>query len=136
EAPDIYEMQGPLNLSAFWAWVNLPGYAALHDPPMTPQVPARVRENKGDLFSLIRTGDVLLHHPYESFATVVDFIDQAAQDPDVLALKQTVYRAGRNSPVVAALARAAERDKQVTVLIELKARFDEEANIEWARTLE
>jgi polyphosphate kinase len=136
EGPDIYEIQGPLNLSVFWTWVNLPGYAALHDTPMTPQVPARIRSQKGDLFSLIRGGDLLLHHPYERFETVVDFIEQAAQDPDVLALKQTVYRAGRNSPVVAALARAAERDKQVTVLVELKARFDEEANIEQARTLE
>jgi len=136
EAPDIYEIEGPLNLGAFWTWVNLPGREALHDPAMTPQVPARVRDHKGDLFSLIRSGDVLLHHPYERFETVVDFIEQAAQDPDVLALKQTVYRAGRNSPVVAALARAAERDKQVTVLVELKARFDEEANIEQARTLE
>lgn len=136
DAPDIYEVDGPLNLSSFWSWVALPGYAGLHEPPMTPQVPVKIREHKGDLFSLIRAGDVLLHHPYESFETVVEFIEQAAADPNVLALKQTLYRAGRNSPIVAALARAAERDKQVTVLIELKARFDEEANIEWARTLE
>jgi len=136
EAPDIYEVDGPLNLAAFWWWVALPGYAALHEKPVTPQVAERVRNHKGDLFSLIRAGDLLLHHPYESFDTVVEFIEQAAADPNVLALKQTLYRAGRNSPIVAALARAAERDKQVTVLIELQARFDEEANIEWARTLE
>ncbi|HVR85897.1 MAG TPA: polyphosphate kinase 1, partial [Planctomycetota bacterium] len=133
---DIYELDGPLNLAAFWSWVALPGYAALREPALTPQVSDRVHRHKGDLFSLIRSGDVLLHHPYESFDTVVEFIEQAAADPNVLALKQTLYRAGRNSPIVTALARAAERDKQVTVLIELKARFDEEANIEWARTLE
>jgi polyphosphate kinase len=136
EAPDIYEVDGPLNLSAFWWVVALPGYQALHEKPVTPQVAERVRNHKGDLFSLIRAGDLLLHHPYESFDTVVEFVEQAAADPNVLALKQTLYRAGRNSPIVAALARAAERDKQVTVLIELQARFDEEANIEWARTLE
>ena len=136
ETPDIYEADGPLNLAAFWGWVALPGYAALHEKPVTPQVAERLRNHKGDLFSLIRAGDLLLHHPYESFDTVVEFIEQAAADPNVLALKQTLYRAGRNSPIVAALARAAERDKQVTVLIELQARFDEEANIEWARTLE
>ena len=136
EPSDIYEVEEPLNLSAFWWWVALPGYASLHERPVTPQVAERVRQHKGDLFSLIRAGDLLLHHPYESFDTVVEFIEQAAADPNVLALKQTLYRAGRNSPIVAALARAAERDKQVTVLIELQARFDEEANIEWARTLE
>jgi polyphosphate kinase len=136
EPADLYEIDGPLNLVAFWSWVGLPGYASLHDPTVTPQVPPRVRGYKGDLFSLIRSGDLLLHHPYERFDTVADFIEQAARDPNVLALKQTLYRAGRNSPIVAALARAAEKDKQVTVLIELKARFDEEANIEGARTLE
>ncbi|HEV3025978.1 MAG TPA: polyphosphate kinase 1, partial [Planctomycetota bacterium] len=136
DGEDIYELDGPLNLAAFWSWVALPGYAALREPSLMPQVSDRVHRHKGDLFSLIRSGDVLLHHPYESFDTVVEFIEQAAADPNVLALKQTLYRAGRNSPIVTALARAAERDKQVTVLIELKARFDEEANIEWARTLE
>jgi polyphosphate kinase len=133
---DLYRMDGPLNLSAFWSWINLPGHGDLSEAPAYPQVQARIRQHKGDLFSLIRTGDLLLHHPYESFDTVVEFIEQAAKDPDVLAIKQTLYRAGRNSPIVAALARAAEKDKQVTALIELKARFDEEANIEWARTLE
>ncbi len=136
EPEEVYEVDGPLNLSAFWSWINLPGHADLSEPPALPQVQRRIRDHKGDLFSLIRSGDVLLHHPYESFDTVVDFVDQASVDPDVLAIKQTLYRAGRNSPIVAALARAAEKDKQVTALIELKARFDEEANIEWARTLE
>ncbi len=134
--PDLYEIDGPLNLSAFWAWHALPAYATLRDAPFTPAPARRVRQHKGNLFSIIREGDVLLHHPYESFDTVVQFIDQAATDPDVLAVKQTLYRAGRSSPIVAALARAAERDKQVTALIELKARFDEEANIEWAQQLE
>jgi polyphosphate kinase len=136
ESADIYEVDGPLNLAAFWSWINLPGHPDLSEPPALPQIQPRIRQHKGDMFSLIRTGDVLLHHPYESFDTVIEFLEQASQDPDVLAIKQTLYRAGRNSPVVAALARAAEKDKQVTALIELKARFDEEANIEWARTLE
>ncbi len=136
DPPDIYEIDGPLNLAAFWTWIGLPGYDSLRTPAIASRLPSAVRAHKGDVFSLIRAGDLLLHHPYEPFETVVDFVEQAAQDPDVLALKQTVYRAGKNSPILAALARAAERDKQVTVLIELKARFDEEANIEQARTLE
>jgi polyphosphate kinase len=133
---DVYDVDEPLNLAAFWSWAGLQGYPSLREPAPTPQIPERVRSHKGDLFTLIRSGDLLLHHPFESFDTVVEFIEQAATDPNVLAVKQTLYRAGRNSPIVAALARAAERDKQVTVLIELQARFDEEANIEWARTLE
>jgi polyphosphate kinase len=133
---DLYEIEGPLNLASFWSWVSLPNYPSLRDPEHAPRVSARIEPHKGDLFSLIRTADILLHHPYEAFESVVDFIDQASQDPQVMAIKQTLYRAGRNSPIVSALARAAERDKQVTVLVELKARFDEEANIEGARTLE
>jgi polyphosphate kinase len=136
DADDVYPIDGPLNLASFWAWWNLPGYAGLRDEPYAPQPPKRVQKHKGDLFTLIRQGDLLLHHPYEGFETVVDFVEQAAKDPDVLAIKQTLYRTGRNSPIVAALAHAAERDKQVTALVELKARFDEEANIEWARQLE
>ncbi len=133
---DIYEIDGPLNLGSFWAWVNLPGYQALRDETYQPQPPRRVRRHKGDLFSLIRQGDVLLHHPYEMFETVTEFVEQAAKDPDVLGIKQTLYRTGRSPAIVAALAQAAGRDKEVTALVELKARFDEEANIEWARTLE
>ena len=136
EAGDVFAIDGPLNLAAFWNWWSLPGFANLRDDAYTPQPPRRVQKHKGDLFSLIRQGDILLHHPYESFETVVDFVEQAAKDPDVRAIKQTLYRTGRNSPVVAALSHAAERDKQVTALVELKARFDEEANIEWARHLE
>ena len=133
---DVFPIDGPLNLAAFWGWWSLPGFASLKDEPYSSQPPKRVQKQKGDIFSLIREGDLLLHHPYEGFETVVDFIEQAAKDPDVLAIKQTLYRTGRNSPVVAALSHAAERDKQVTALVELKARFDEEANIEWARQLE
>ncbi|HKS16504.1 MAG TPA: polyphosphate kinase 1, partial [Planctomycetota bacterium] len=136
EADDVFAIEGPLNLSSFWSWWSLPGYAALKDEAHAPQPPKRVQKHKGDLFSLIRQGDLLLHHPYESFDTVLDFVEQAAKDPDVLAIKQTLYRTGRNSPIIAALLHAAERDKQVTALVELKARFDEEANIEWARQLE
>src|SRR5262249_3396120 len=110
EPADIYSVPGPVSLTAFWAWVGLPGYASLRAEPVTAAVPRRVRSHKGDLFSLIRQGDLLLHHPYEQFDTVVDFIQQAAKDPNVLAVKQTLYRAGRNSPIVAALAKAAEHD--------------------------
>jgi len=136
EPSDVFAIEGPLNLASFWTWWGLPGHATLRDELATPQPPKRLQKHKGDLFSLIRQGDLLLHHPFEGFETVVDFVQQAAKDPDVLAIKQTLYRTGRNSPVVAALAHAAERDKQVTALVELKARFDEEANIEWARQLE
>jgi len=136
ERRDVFAIDGPLNAAAFWSWWSLPGFTALKDEGYSPQPPKRVQKHKGDLFSLVRQGDVLLHHPYEGFDVVVDLVEQAAKDPDVLAIKQTLYRTGRNSPIVAALSHAAERDKQVTALVELKARFDEEANIEWARQLE
>jgi polyphosphate kinase len=109
----------------------------LKDSAFMPADPVGLEGVEGrELFAVIRQGDILLHHPYDSFQPVVDFLETAAQDPDVLAIKQTLYRVGQNSPVVAALLEAARRGKQVAVLVELKARFDEESNIEWARTLE
>ena len=135
-AVDCYEVDGLVGLKDVAAIAFLPDYPALHDPPFTPAIPKRL-VGVTDLFAAIREGDILLHHPYESFDPVVQFIAQAAEDPQVLAIKQTLYRtSGKNSPIVAALLEAAENEKQVAVLIELKARFDEENNIEWARRLE
>ncbi len=131
---EIYRIQGPLSL------VRLRSIAAqdrpdLKDPSFTP-APLRTRSDEEDIFSLIRRGDTLLHHPFDSFQPVVDFLRAAAKDPNVLAIKMTLYRVGRNAPVVEALLEANENGKQVAVLVELKARFDEESNIEWARALE
>ena len=131
---DCYEIHGMMATSALWTLVGI-DVPALHDPPFTPSIPKRLR-GATDLFAVIREGDLLLHHPYQSFDPVVQFVRQAAADPDVLAIKQTLYRTSGNSPVVGALIDATEAGKQVATLIELKARFDEENNILWARNLE
>jgi polyphosphate kinase len=131
---DRYTVRGPLGLSDLMALMALER-PDLKDAPHIPTIPAVLR-NQSDIFETIRQGDVLLHHPYHSFAPVIDFIQAAAADPRVLAIKQTLYRVGSNSPVVHALMHAREQGKQVTAVVELKARFDEENNIIWAKALE
>ena len=134
---DMYTMDGPLGVSNLMGLYQVDRYD-LKDPPFLPALPAPFKSESydGNIFGAIRQGDILLHHPYDSFAPVVDFLRAGANDPDVLAIKQTLYRVGRNSPVVKALLEAREHSKQVAVLVELKARFDEESNIGWARALE
>ncbi|MFZ1289394.1 MAG: polyphosphate kinase 1 [Melioribacteraceae bacterium] len=131
---DIHFIDGPLGLSNIMELYSLP-FHHLKEPPHQPKPFINIDENES-IFSIIRRGDILLHHPYDSFAPVIDFIKAASQDPDVLAIKQTLYRVGQDSPIVKYLIEAAERRKQVAVLVELKARFDEENNIFWARELE
>ncbi len=132
---EVYEINGPLNPTCFFKFIGMKGMWPWLYEPFVPQRPLELPDDS-DLFAAIRENDILLHHPYESFDPVVKLVSDAADDPQVLAIKQTLYRVSGNSPIVAALARAAENGKQVTVLVELKARFDEENNILWARRLE
>ena len=131
----IYRINGPLDLTFLMKVNGLDGYDHLKYPKYEPQLSKDIHPDE-DLFTEIRGKDILLFHPFQSFDTVVDFVRQAAKDPDVLAIKQTLYRVSGNSPIIASLAEAAENGKQVTVLVELKARFDEENNIIWAKKLE
>ena len=132
---DIHYINGPLDLTFLMKMYKLEGFDDLKVPPYTP-APVKEMMTDEDIFTQIRRQDILLHHPYMSFDPVVDFVRQASRDPEVLAIKQTLYRVSGNSPIIAALAQAAENGKQVTVLVELKARFDEENNIVWAKKLE
>ena len=139
EAHEVFHVDGLLDLADLWQIVNLPGFKELREPPWTPVTQPRLQGDDGrvDVFAAMRAGDLLVHHPYDSFATSVErFVAQAVADPDVLAIKQTVYRTSDDSPLVPALIRASERGKQAVCLVELKARFDERANIQWAKALE
>ncbi|MCX6065595.1 MAG: polyphosphate kinase 1 [Chloroflexi bacterium] len=135
---DLFVLESPLGMSSLWQLYNQVERHDLKIPAYKPRIP-RVLKNSAlgnDIFDAIRQGNILIHHPYDSFTPVIDFLNAAARDPQVLAIKQTLYRVGQNSPVVEALLEASERGKQVAVLVELKARFDEESNIGWARMLE
>lgn len=132
---DIYKISGPLDLTFLMKMYGLPGCDHLRNKPYVPQRVPQIEPGE-NIFDAIRAGDIFLHHPYQTFDPVVDFIRQAAVDKDVLAIKQTLYRVSGNSPIIASLAQAAENGKQVSVLVELKARFDEENNIVWAKKLE
>lgn len=135
EKEGIFSINGPLDLTFLSKLSGLEGFDHLKNPKYVPQ-PVPSLNNEESIFEQIKRKDIFLHHPYETFNPVVQFISQAAADPDVLAIKQTLYRVSSNSPIIAALAQAAENGKQVTVLVELKARFDEENNINWAKMLE
>ena len=132
---DVHIVEGPLGLSDIIMLYDLPCHQ-LKAPPFYPIIPKTFEEEDEDIFSIIKQKDILLHHPYHSFNPVISFLKQASVDPEVLAIKQTLYRVGSNSPILKYLIEAAERGKQVAVLVELKARFDEQNNIFWARELE
>jgi len=132
---DVYRAEIPLDIGRLRELYAL-DRPELKDKPFVPLTPIALQPKSNDIFAAIRRENILLHHPFESFQPVVEFLRKAAQDPDVLAIKMTLYRVGRNSPVVAALLEAVENGKQVAAVVELKARFDEESNIEWARSLE
>ena len=136
EQGDIYAISGPLDLTFLMKMYGLEGFDHLKEHNYLKPQPVPELPEDADVFERIREGDILMHHPYQTFEPVVNFIRQAAKDPDVLAIKQTLYRVSGNSPIVAALEQAADNGKQVFVLVELKARFDEENNIVWARKLE
>jgi polyphosphate kinase len=140
EERQIYEVEGLLDLTDLGQLVGLPGFSELRDPPWTGVTQPRLQGDEGhgvDMFSTIRSGDVLVHHPYDSFASSVErFVEQAVNDPKVLAIKMTVYRTSDDTPLVPALIRATERGKQAVCLVEVKARGDERANIQWARSME
>jgi len=137
---DVYAVDGMIDLTSLLQLTKLGGYPELRDPPWTPLTHPRFRSNEDgrlDVMSAMRTGDILVHHPYDSFSASVErFVEQAVNDPQVLAIKQTVYRTNDDSPLVPALIRAAERGKQAVCLVELQARFDEQSNIQWAKALE
>jgi polyphosphate kinase len=132
---DVYRVEGPVDIGRVKALLSI-DRPALNDKPFMPTTPKGFAGPRSEIFKTIQEGDVMVHHPFESFQPVVDFLRAAAEDPDVLAIKMTLYRVGRNSPIVEALLEAIENGKQVAVLVELKARFDEESNIEWAQKLE
>jgi polyphosphate kinase len=140
EDREVYDVEGLIDLADLSTIADVPGHAELRWPPWTPVTQPRLQgeeEDPVDMFAEIRQGDLLVHHPYDSFASSVErFVTQAVADPDVLAIKQTVYRTSDDSPLVPSLIRASERGKQAVCMVELKARFDEEANIHWAKSLE
>jgi polyphosphate kinase len=140
EERQVYDVEGLIDLQDLWQIVKLPGFGELREPAWSPVTQPRLQSEDGDktdMFAVMRDGDVLVHHPYDSFTTSVErFVEQAVNDPDVLAIKQTVYRTSEESPLVPALITATERGKQAVCLVELKARFDERTNIGWARRLE